>query len=37
VDDLADIGMDEGTTVANYGASSVFNGRILKVHIETKK
>jgi arylsulfatase len=37
VDDLADIGMDEGTTVANYGPSSVFNGRILKVHIETKK
>jgi hypothetical protein len=37
VDDLADIGMDEGTPVANYGPGSVFNGRLLKVHIETKK
>lgn len=37
VDDLADIGMDEGTPVADYGASSKFNGKIIKVKIEQKK
>jgi hypothetical protein len=37
VDDLADVGMDEGTQVADYGASSKFNGKIEKVKIETRK
>jgi arylsulfatase len=37
VDDLADVGMDEGTWVADYGASSKFNGKLHKVFIETKK
>jgi arylsulfatase len=37
VDDLADIGVDEGTRVANYGTSSKFNGKIGKVKIEVKK
>ncbi|MBN2173980.1 MAG: arylsulfatase, partial [Bacteroidales bacterium] len=36
VDDLADIGMDEGTTVADYGSSHKFNGKIDKVLIELK-
>ncbi|NTV84961.1 MAG: arylsulfatase, partial [Bacteroidales bacterium] len=36
VDDLADVGLDEGTPVADYGASSKFNGKINKVTIETK-
>ena len=36
VDDLADIGTDEGTRVANYGASAKFNGKLGKVKIETK-
>ena len=27
VDDLADVGIDDGTHVADYGASSKFNGR----------
>ncbi len=36
VDDLADIGTDEGTKVANYGASAKFNGKLGKVKIETK-
>lgn len=35
VDDLADIGIDEGTPVADYGASSKFNGTIGKVTVET--
>jgi arylsulfatase len=37
VDDLADVGLDEGTPVAKYGASSKFNGKIEKVTIEVKK
>lgn len=37
VDDLADIGLDEGTQVANYGASSKFNGTINYVTIDRKK
>jgi arylsulfatase len=37
VDDLADVGLDEGTPVADYGASSKFNGKIDKVTIEVKK
>lgn len=36
VDDLADIGLDEGTQVADYGTSSKFNGKINKVTIEQK-
>lgn len=35
VDDLADVGIDEGTWVADYGASAKFNGRIEKVKLET--
>lgn len=37
VDDLADIGVDEGPWVADYGKSSKFTGRIKKVTIETRK
>jgi arylsulfatase len=37
VDDLADVGVDDGTWVADYGASSKFNGKIDKVTIEQKK
>jgi arylsulfatase len=37
VDDLADIGLDEGTQVADYGASSKFNGKISYVTIDRKK
>ena len=37
VDDLADIGIDEGTKVADYGASSKFNGKIKYVTLERKK
>ena len=29
VDDLADVGIDEGTQVANYGPSSKFNVTII--------
>jgi arylsulfatase len=36
VDDLADIGVDDGTYVADYGADSKFNGKIIKVKIEKK-
>ncbi len=36
VDDLADVGTDDGTHVANYGASVKFNGKLAKVKIETK-
>ena len=36
VDDLADVGTDEGTHVANYGPSAKFNGSLGKVTIETK-
>ena len=34
VDDLADVGLDEGTFVADYGGSSKFTGKINKVNIE---
>ncbi len=37
VDDLADVGVDDGTHVADYGTSSKFNGKINKVTIEQKK
>jgi arylsulfatase len=37
VDDLADVGTDDGTRVADYGASAKFNGKLGKVTIETKK
>jgi arylsulfatase A-like enzyme len=37
VDDLADIGVDDGTPVADYGASSKFNGKIEYVTIERRK
>lgn len=37
VDDLADVGMDEGTQVTNYGGSHKFNGKINKVTVEQKK
>ena len=36
VDDLADIGTDDGTHVADYGTSAKFNGKIGKVTIERK-
>lgn len=36
VDDLADVGLDEGTPVADYGKSSKFNGKIDYVTIERK-
>lgn len=37
VDDLADVGVDDGTHVADYGKSAKFNGRINYVTIERKK
>jgi arylsulfatase len=37
VDDLADVGTDDGTHVADYGKSSKFNGKLGKVKIETHK
>ncbi|MGE5847246.1 MAG: arylsulfatase [Ignavibacteria bacterium] len=37
VDDLADIGIDDGTHVADYGSSSKFNGKIEYVTIDRKK
>ena len=37
VDDLADVGTDEGTWVANYGSAAKFNGKLEKVTIQTKK
>jgi len=37
VDDLADIGVDDGTHVADYGTSSKFNGKISYVTVERKK
>jgi arylsulfatase A-like enzyme len=37
VDDLADIGVDDGTHVADYGASAKFDGKISYVTIERKK
>jgi arylsulfatase len=36
VDDLADIGLDEGTQVADYGGSHKFTGKIEYVTIERK-
>lgn len=36
VDDLADVGTDDGTWVANYGNSAKFNGKLDKVTIQTK-
>jgi arylsulfatase len=35
VDDLADVGTDDGTPVANYGASAHFTGHVNKVKLET--
>jgi len=37
VDDLADIGTDDGTPVTEYGAPAKFSGKIDKVTIELKK
>ena len=37
VDDLADVGVDDGTFVADYGGSSKFSGKINKVTIGQKK
>jgi arylsulfatase len=37
VDDLADVGTDDGTPVANYGGNAKFNGKLGKVTIVTKK
>jgi arylsulfatase len=37
VDDLADVGIDEGTMVTSYGKSSKFNGKIKYVTVETRK
>lgn len=37
VDDLADVGLDEGTPVANYAVPSKFNGKLHTVKIEIKK
>ena len=37
VDDLADVGLDEGTQVTNYGGSHKFTGKIINVNIEVKK
>jgi arylsulfatase A-like enzyme len=37
VDDLADVGTDDGTHVADYGASAKFNGTINYVTIERRK
>jgi arylsulfatase A-like enzyme len=37
VDDLADVGTDDGTHVADYGGSAKFNGKIASVTIERKK
>jgi arylsulfatase len=37
VDDLADVGVDDGTHVADYGPSAKFRGTINYVTIERKK
>jgi hypothetical protein len=37
VDDLADVGMDDGTPVTDYITSSKFNGKINKLIIDLKK
>lgn len=36
-DDMADVGVDEGTPVADYGSSAKFNGNIHKVTINVRK
>ena len=36
VDDLADVGTDDGTWVVNYGNSAKFNGKLEKLTIQTK-
>ena len=36
VDDMADVGTDDGTWVTNYGSSAKFNGKLEKVTIQTK-
>jgi len=35
VDDLADVGTDDGTPVTNYGKSRHFTGTLNKVTIKT--
>jgi arylsulfatase len=37
VDDLADVGTDDGTPVANYGGAAHFSGHVNKVTIQTRK
>ncbi len=37
VDDLADVGTDDGTWVADYGTAAKFNGKIGKVVLELNK
>ncbi|HLO79354.1 MAG TPA: hypothetical protein VK166_00260, partial [Chitinophagaceae bacterium] len=37
VDDLADVGVDDGTWVTNYGTSDKFNSKLGVVKIEVKK
>lgn len=37
VDDLADVGTDEGTHVTNYGGQAKFNSKLEKVKIEINK
>jgi len=37
VDDMADVGMDEGTQVVNYGGSDKFTGKIHKITIDKKE
>jgi arylsulfatase len=37
VDDLADVGTDDGTPVANYGGAAHFSGHVDKVMIQTHK
>ncbi|HEY5747997.1 MAG TPA: arylsulfatase [Chryseolinea sp.] len=37
VDDLADVGTDDGTPVTDYAGASKFTGKVAKVTIETKE
>jgi arylsulfatase len=37
VDDLADVGTDDGTPVTSYGATAHFTGKIDKVGIQTHR
>jgi arylsulfatase A-like enzyme len=37
VDDLADVGTDDGTPVTDYAGASKFNGKVAKVTIATKE